>query len=219
MRTPVLIGIHGVKRSGKGTTAYFIQEWAVSLGMTAADRGFADDVKLIFARQFFPRITMEEAVKWCEEFKETGRVDVIDESGHDGWGKRVSGREALAQFASEGARDILGDDIWLNQLLPAASGWSNRHWGGADICTISDVRFPNEWRRIKDFGGLTIKVRRTSAEDAVIEEARKHGREVHRSELGLVDKHFDYVIHNNSSLADLQQKVTEVMERYAWQKR
>jgi hypothetical protein len=103
-------------------------------------------------------------------------------------------------------------------LLPAASGWSNRHWGGADICTISDVRFPNEWRRIKDFGGLTIKVRRTNAEDAVIEEARKHGREVHRSELGLDDKHFDYIIDNEGTLDQLQATVSAIMENYAWQR-
>src|SRR4051812_31607028 len=67
---PFLIGISGVKQSGKGAAFRMIAESGRPLGLSAKERGFADYVKWSLARIFMPKIIMEEAVKWVDELKE-----------------------------------------------------------------------------------------------------------------------------------------------------
>lgn len=218
METPILIGLHGVKRSGKNTTARFIADWAgeQSPALSALERGFADKAKLAFSRQFFPRITLEDAIKWVDTYKDSSvcikypmyAVGGITRS------EDVPFRQALAQFATEGGRDIYGEDHWVDQLLPEGGDelwhWPNylfnfawkadeNNYECADFCLITDLRFKNEVERIHKLGGLCWKIRRKNAEDAVIAEARQQGREVHRSELGLPDDLFDVIINNDDN--------------------
>ena len=230
MKTPLLIGVHGVKRSGKGTVAHFIKEWAQSLSLSAFDCGFADAPKWWFARQFMPDISMEDAIAWCDDFKQGGRLLVIPpHRGFDGYKVfPVDGRAALAQFSTEGGRDIMGDNVWVDHLLPLPGSseahvrppWAEAWPTGTDICTISDLRFENELNRIDLLGGYSIKVTRQVAEDAVLEEAKQLGREVHRSELGLHQDDFDAVIPNDGSLEELQEQVNFVMEnaKHQWER-
>jgi hypothetical protein len=53
--------------------------------------------------------------------------------------------------------------------------------------------------RVKELGGLNVKIKRRDAERAVIEEAKRQGRKVHESELGMEDRLFDVVIDNSDS--------------------
>lgn len=226
MDTPILIGLHGVKRSGKNTTAGFIAEWAgaQSPALSALERGFADKAKWAFARQFFPTITMVQAIKWVDTFKDSRAgisypTSIGPKPGEVNY-MSVLFRQALAQFATEGGRDIYGDDFWVDQLLPFnPPDWKkpnvNQLWTNeflvplqpgadqlgkpADYCLITDQRFENEVHRIHALGGFSVKIRRKDAEDAVIEQARQQGREIHRSELGLPDDMFDYVINNDDN--------------------
>lgn len=229
--TPVLIGLHGVKRSGKDTTAGFIEKWAsrLPIRMTVKRRGFADKVKLAFARQFFPEITQEQAINWCDIYKESDESLLVPDYKEWDNFKEVTFREAMRQFSTEGARDVYGDDFWVDQLLPtgttlgmAQRGYPNINWQNnflierfacADICLITDERFANENRRINQLGGINIKIKRKDAEQAVIDEAARQGKEVHRSELGLPDEMFDYVIDNSDNdMGRAYQRTVNVLE-------
>jgi hypothetical protein len=249
---PILIGIHGVKRAGKNTTADFFQEfaWSSDPALSVRQRGFADKGKWAFARQYFPTISMEEAIKWVDEWKT--RTDAHFYSPQTGvrpdsllpvagpLSDPVLFRDALAQFCTEGARDIYGDDFWVDQLLPVPRNidtgsipvrprWHeefklkqfgiNNPATVADVCLITDVRFDNETQRVPVVGGYTVKVKRKDAEDAVLAEAERMGRPVHRSELGLPDMLFDFVIDNSDNDMDKAKERTrrvweEINERH-----
>jgi hypothetical protein len=228
---PILIGIHGVKRAGKDTTAQFIKDWGLRFepARLVVQRGFADKAKLAFARQFFPRITEPEAIKWMDEYKDTDAKVVVEfpqrPSQHV---VEVEFRLCMAQFSTQGARDVYGWDHWADQLLPLApternpEGWRGNFlvpprnadedpYGFADVAAITDLRFENEMERIKELGGLTVKIRRHDAEQAVIEEARARGRDVHESELGIPDDQFDVVINNNTNDMDYARRSTVLL--------
>ena len=234
MDKPILIGIHGVKRAGKDTSAHFIKEWAGASepAFTTFKRGFADKAKWAYARQFYPKITMAAAIKWVDTFKEsTAQIFFPDPSlasDDSEWEYNpVPFRLGMAQFATDGARDIYGDDFWADQLLPLGMmehdpypNWVTEFEihdpegpRPADICLITDLRFENEVTRIHEVGGKCLKIKRREAEEAVIEEARRQGREVHRSELGLPDELFDYVINNDDNDMDkAKQRTIAIME-------
>lgn len=227
MRKPILLGIHGLKTAGKDTTFGFAQEWGDAQGLTAKSRGFADYGKLEFARQYFPDITLDDAVAWCNEFKFTGEIILryVNEAGR-GEQKIYEGREPLACLLTEGGRYLHGEDVWVNLLLPEGDveGIGYPKWWEefeyhyaegpwvADICGVTDVRFENEILRVKHHGGVAVKVKRDSAEQAVIDEAQRKGWErPHDSELGLPDDLFDFVLDNNDSLRHLERQVREMM--------
>lgn len=231
MPSPILIGIHGVKRAGKDTTADFLTEFASESdpALSVRRRGFADKAKWSFCRQFYPDCTMDQAVKWVDAYKSNPRavfdsppIDYTDDAGLPIAGPLTSEvvfRDALAQFSTEGHRDIFGFDFWVDQLLPLKPDARNPEgWHGefmtppkteedwpysiADICLVIDVRFENEVQRIHELGGFTWKIKRKDAEDAVIEEARLAGRDIHRSELGLPDHMFHAIIDNSDNDLD-----------------
>jgi hypothetical protein len=227
MDTPILIGIHGAKGTGKDTTARFVKEWAEASEpvLSAVRRGFADKPKWAFARQFMPDITQEEALKWVDDFKNTH---------HSIWYpfgknlKEVQFRQALDQFATESAREIYGQDFWTDQLLPKGE---DRIWKGmplwhtnflvkldentagpADFCLIPDLRVEDEVQRIKALGGLCWKVRRKDAENAVHEEFRKLGREPHLFHQDLPDELFDVIfVNDDNDMLRSQQRVNNVL--------
>lgn len=227
---PFLIGISGVKQSGKGTAFRLIADWGRPLGLSAKERGFADYVKWLFARQFYPTVTMEEAIEWCDRYKEDKTAEVAVP------GTRISFRQALQHLGTEAARDLISNDFWVDLLLPRRPTASNPEgWRGsfltepktandwpysiADLCGVTDLRFEQELERIDSFRKhsqtpakvITIKLRRTVAEEAIVEEAIRQGRKVHRSELGLPDACFDHVVNNNGSLCDLDARLAAIM--------
>jgi hypothetical protein len=228
MGRPLLVGFHGVKRSGKDTAATYLQEWASGRSLSFCRRGFADIAKLAFARQFYPTITMEAAVKWVDTFKDSGYAFWYP-TGDDPEQPKLQSvpfRQCMAQFATEGARLIYGNDHWVDLLLPTAV-YIDGHdlplypkWHDsfemlddeagprvADVCAIIDLRFDNEVERIRRLGGMLVKIRRISAERAVQEEARERGISIHDSELGIPDQEFDYVVDNNHELSDLKRQI------------
>jgi hypothetical protein len=206
-RQPLLVGFHGVKRSGKDTAASFLEEWARGRSFSVARHGFADYAKWAFARQFYPAITMPDAIAWVDEHKDKGRriafPSYLPKNSFD----TVDFRQCVAQFATEGARLIYGDDHWVDLLLPEerwgfpATWWDNFMDGNrsADFCAITDMRFDNELARIRKLGGVNVKIRRTPAEEAVLAQTS-----IHESELGIPDQEFDYVVPNDGTLDDLK---------------
>jgi len=231
----ILIGLHGVKRAGKDTTADFFTEFAEASdpALSVVRKGFADKGKWAFMRQFVPDMTEDHAIKIVDRFKEDEEAYItfptVSLVGPQAFQGQITFRNALAQFCTEAARDIYGDDFWVDQLLPEGidPAWPNyQAWqtkflckrkaaydAPADVCLIRDLRFHNEALRIKMLGGFNIKVRRKDAEDAVVEQAARQGREVHRSELGLPDSLFDFIINNDDNDLVLAKKRTrEVWE-------
>jgi hypothetical protein len=223
---PLLVGFHGVKRSGKDTAATYLEEWASGRFLSFKRRGFADVAKLAFARQFFPSINMSDAIEWVDKFKDHPMAEIQFPLGNDDplggpndyVASEVPFRQCLAQFATEGARLIYGEDHWVDQLLPLrlVDQWHQNFLveGSipkikfvADVCAIIDMRFENEISRIRTLGGINVKIRRTVAEEAVLAQD-----EIHESEMGIPDQEFDYVVPNNGTLDDFKKNIWSLAE-------
>lgn len=237
---PFLIALHSVKGAGKDTTYGFIQEWCERSkpALSAVKRGFADKAKWAYARQFFPTISEEDAIKWVDALKDTDAkiifpsFDPVPSGGRsDGiWKDTVAPfRLHMARFATESAREIYGYDHWVDQVLPLEANDRNPEgWRGnflvpprseadfpysfAHYAVITDMRFENEVERVLALRGLRVKIRRRDAEKAVIAEAEREGRKVHDSELGLPDEMFDVVIGNSdNNLVEARRKTWHML--------
>ncbi len=65
-------------------------------------------------------------------------------------------RHAMRTLGTEWGRQLIGQDIWVNAWEHKARKYPHV------VC--DDVRFPNEVTRIKELGGLIIRIRRPAAE-------------------------------------------------------
>lgn len=64
-------------------------------------------------------------------------------------------REVLQRLGTEAGREIFGEDFWVDQALPDGAFFTEQ---GDKLYVVTDVRFPNEARRVKDLGGHTVCV-------------------------------------------------------------
>jgi hypothetical protein len=127
----------------------------------------------------------------------------------------------LQLLGTEAGRKIIHPNIWVNALMSKyktlgfgdemASVLEFPNW------VITDMRFPNELKAVKDRGGLTISIERdrpcmgTTPFDGTEEEwnmlveynKRENAKHAHESETALDNAKFDYTIGNNGSIKDL----------------
>lgn len=114
-------------------------------------------------------------------------------------------REFLQYFGTDLIRKNLGDDIWINATFsdykpPKLSEYNPSQW------LISDVRFPNELKAIKDRGGICIRVERHNHPNDT------NPNTEHESESALDNSDdFDYIVINDGTIDELIEKVKEIL--------
>jgi hypothetical protein len=110
--------------------------------------------------------------------------------------------------------------MWIASL-------ENKLRTSTDNIVISDCRFPNEIKSIKDAGGIVIRVRRGPEPDwykdaadmnagdrcmnYALAKSRMGKLNIHASETAWVGTKFDHVFENNSTIDDLYQQVLSVI--------
>lgn len=110
-------------------------------------------------------------------------------------------------------RDQLHPNIWVNALMSEYKYQYNNqglnHNDMTDINNyeypnwiITDMRFPNEVKAVKDRGGITIRVNR----DDLAENS-------HPSETSLDSATFDFVINNDKDIKHLINEVRKILEK------
>jgi hypothetical protein len=122
---------------------------------------------------------------------------------------KLTPRKLLQLLGTEAGRQIIHPNIWVNALFADfennKSDWlsaTNSNW------IITDVRFPNEAKAIKDKGGIVIRVNRTYYTEDKKYIIGYDPFETHPSETALDDYDgFDYVIENDGTVQDLIDKV------------
>jgi hypothetical protein len=109
-------------------------------------------------------------------------------------------------------RKSFHDDIWIASL-------ENKLRNSTDDIVISDCRFPNEIKSIKDAGGIVIRVVRgqepawydfalavnTGTDPSAQRFLSRYS--IHASETAWVGTKFDYVLDNNKTIDDLYTQV------------
>lgn len=137
----LFVAFSGYARSGKNTIA---EEFVKNAGFD--QRGFADALKAILYA-LNPRIEL-----FNDDYIGFWHVkNIVDRRGWEKAKEEPEIREFLQRLGTEGGRVALGQDVWVNTLF------SQPH--GARLA-ISDLRFENEAKAVRDRGGYVIRVER-----------------------------------------------------------
>jgi len=181
------------------------------------------DIRQLEDREFKEKELGEEWWYYCNSLFFNGETKMVSYSEADDTIKdntswyivKLTPRKLLQLLGTEAGRNILHPNIWVNALF---ADYVCNDCGQKECPTdeedtgqmihrsfpswiITDVRFPNEVERIKDKGGIVIRVNRDNGTRAI-------DVNPHPSETALDDfSDFDYVIENDGSIEDLVDKV------------
>lgn len=209
----MIIGVCGFIGSGKDTIADYLVNYH---GFRR--ESFANSLKDAVSQVFgWDRVLLEGRTKQAREWRE--QVDPW-------WSERLNmpnltPRWILQYWGTEVCRKAFHDDIWIAAL-------ENKLRNSKDDIVISDCRFPNEIKSIKNAGGIVIRVKRGPEpewyQDAVnmnagnsnmswmISKTRMEKLGIHASETSWVGTDFDRVFENDGSIEDLFNKVKDLVQ-------
>lgn len=216
-----LIGINGLKGSGKDTTYECVKAIVEGRRPNSPEgrverRAFADNLKIMAGLALGYKGEDEGLIAAMNLLKEKGSVGswLDNDFGNLDTGfLSISGRLYLQQFGNH-AREVFGDTFWVDQVAPTEFGKFCRVWRtegrkGKDIglpavgC-VTDVRYPNEAERIRKCGGIVWEVIRPGLTS-----------DGHASEQPLPRELVDVVIHNDGTHDDLYATVQAQVRKTA----
>lgn len=210
----MIIGVCGFIGSGKDTIA----DYLVNIHQYRRE-SFANSLKDAVSQVFgWDRMMLEGRTKQSREWRD--QVDTW-------WAQRLNMPELtprlmLQLWGTEVCRRGFHDDIWIASL-------ENKIRNSTDDIVISDCRFPNEIKAIRNQGGVVIRVVRGPEpewfDDAVsmnkgpvrntswaLSKDRISKLGIHASETAWVGTKFDAVLDNNGTMDDLYKQVTDLLQ-------
>lgn len=198
----MIIGICGLIGAGKDTIA----DYLVNIHQFRRE-SFANSLKDAVSSVFnWDRELLEGRTKQSREWREQP----------DPWwstrlGQTVTPRQVLQYWGTEVCRRSYHDDIWIASL-------ENKIRNSTDDIVISDCRFPNEIKAIKNAGGIVIRVVRgpepewfdlaknvNTGESSFLWRLAKNKLDefnIHASETAWIGTEFDAIIDNNEDGMD-----------------
>ena len=196
---PTIVGVLGLKRSGKDT---FASRLVAEHGFTRF--AFADPMK-DFALALDPLIVIDgdEAglldVPLGHYFANTRRLSALVQDL--GWERAKELREVrrtLQRLGTEAGRGVFGEDFWVERTaaLVAASG--------AERVVLTDVRFPNEAAWVRRVGGTAVRIVRPGQRNS----------DAHLSENALGTYRADVEIVNGATLEHLFESADTFAESF-----
>jgi len=215
----MLIGISGKLYSGKDTAAAIIREQYPNLAI----KKFADKVKDIVC--LILNCTREQLEDQDFKSKKLGEkwIKMLPNIGftQPPIQHQLTIRDILIGVG-DGMRNEIHPDIWVNSLfneylpIKKENGFSRivKNEEGIPIdyeyeieypnWIITDVRYPNEAKMIKNNGGIIIRINRDNEETKL----RREPTKMSNSECSLDNyKDFDYIINNNGTLEELKSHI------------
>jgi len=207
----MIIGICGLIGSGKDTVAdYLVNEHGYRR------ESFANPLKDAVAAVFgWDREMLEGRSKESRQWREQ-----TDAWWSERLGMNITPRWVLQNWGTEVCRHGFHDDIWIAAL-------ENKIRNSKDNIIITDCRFPNEIKSIKNAGGLIARVIR-GPEPAWMKHAINYmngqttigwaiGKEylrkanIHASEFSWAATNFDIILDNNDSIDKLYSQVEKTV--------
>jgi dephospho-CoA kinase len=180
----MIIGLSGYAQSGKDTVA---EHLISNFGYRRV--AFADPIRMALYKL--------NPVVPVGEFSSTHLAQAVDGLGWEET-KRLSPetRRLLQVLGTEVGREMFGPDFWVNQAMNS--------FGKFDKVVLTDVRYPNEYKAIKDRDGIVIRITKpgTTAINA------------HESETALDNHGFNGTIVNDGSKEDLYEKIDNLIKEY-----
>lgn len=157
---------------------------------------------------------------WKNSYNTTSSVVIKETTA------KITVRELLQKVGTDAMRDVIHPDVWVNALMKDYTSYypesSNEHlYNKFPNWIITDVRFPNEAKAIKDRQGIVIRVNRPFKVEGVYEKdesgfdvlkyTTNRSISLHESETALDDYSFDYVIENSGTIEELIEKVKQML--------
>lgn len=144
---------------------------------------------------------------------------------------QMSVRTLLQRIGTEAMRDRVHQNIWINGLFADYKPIGGTHYftgiednGIKETAIepvypnwiISDLRFPNEFKAIKDRGGICIRINRgkeywNDPEWLAGKKVYSQPISLHPSETALDNAEFDYIINNSGTLEELLEQVRTML--------
>lgn len=172
-----IISLSGKKQSGKSTIASLIKDVLIHKGFNESQihlLAFADCLKE----------ELSEAMNVSLDFIETNKTKL---------------RPLLQCWGTEFRRELVDKDYWVRKLFTKLIELPNN-----SFVVISDSRFLNEVKMLKEVDALLVRVKRNN--DIVDD---------HRSETELdTFVGWDSIIENNGSIGELRGTVLSLLERH-----
>jgi len=194
-----LVAFTGFAQTGKDSATKILEK----LGYTRLS--FADPVRqgiyninpliIIFPDEFNYEELKEEFIKGSRGNLVLRLKDVVDFLGWDSAKKIPEVRRLLQYYGTEGIRNILGEDIWI-QIVEKFINHNK-----LKKVAISDLRFKNELDWVKNNNGKIIKINRQGVNPI----------NNHISDRGINDELCDFIINNNNTLVELELKIKEIL--------
>lgn len=184
----MIIGLSGYAQSGKDSIGAILVK---NYGFTRY--AFADALKEM-AYQLNPIVvtSIDENIPLGVDtnlyVKNTRLQDVVNNNGWEDAKKLPEIRRLLQVLGTEAGRKILGENIWVDTVLNKVKDKN---------VVITDCRFPNEAKALKNSGGFVVRVERPGM--AAINN--------HLSETSLDGWPFDLIVLNGGTLESLHSLV------------
>jgi hypothetical protein len=187
---PIIVGLSGYAQTGKDTAA-------LALGALTFERlAFADALRTSLYN-LNPSIKVKS--HWT---KLRTHVDLV------GWeaAKKLDGvRSLLQRMGTEAVRNTIDDNAWVNVVRHRIE---HAYDGMAEVTeparfVVTDVRFPNEAKLIKELGGEVWRIKRDGYAPV----------NAHVSETALDDWPFDQHVRNVGDMQDYTNKVAFIALR------
>lgn len=206
--SPRLVAVTGFKGSGKDTIgSTLVSKFGFEKDSFAAPLKDACAVIFGWDREMLEGATTESR-EWREQ-EDTWWANKLDRPG-------FSPRFALQYIGTEVLRRNFNDDIWLLSL-------ENRFLRGDNKIVVTDCRFQNELALVRKLGGITVQVNRGPKPDywdLALAANQRQDKDlfvklenelgVHASEYSWIGAQMDYVIDNDTTLDNLQEKTEKV---------
>lgn len=179
----MLVGLGHRKQVGKDTAAQILVE---KYGFHRI--AFADALKAV-AYHSDPLVDIGYSEVYLKDL-----VDDVD------WDKAKSYEDVrrFLQNLGVAARNWIGENVWVDSAFVAMTMLRS---AGAKNFVITDVRFPNEFYKVRLEHGVLLRINRTAAPSG----------DAHVSETALTDYPWDYEIQNDGTIGELELKLVEVL--------
>jgi hypothetical protein len=203
----MIIGICGFIGSGKDTVADYLVNFHEFRRESFANT-LKDAISAIFG---WDRTLLEGRTRVSREWREQE-----DEWWSQRLGIKITPRFILQNWGTDIIRKGFHDDIWIASL-------ENKLRNSKDNVVISDCRFPNEIKSIKDAGGIIVWVKRGELPEwyNIAVEANQGNnvaandlkmKKIHASETAWVGTEFDFEINNDGTIEELFSRVKSLAE-------